>query len=173
MNEDVLKIGLITSPHGVRGEINILPLTDDPSRFRKAKNIIILDNAGNVESSAKMISANVSGRKVFAKIEGIDTPESAQKFRSKYIAVKRTDAVRLPDNTFFICDIIGCKVFLEDGAMIGIIKDVIETGASDVYSVERTGMKDLLIPAVKEFIRNVDIAEGRIVVRLPEGLEDI
>lgn len=168
-----MKIGLITSPHGVRGEVNILPLTDDPSRFRTAKDILILDASGKTETSAKIVSANVSGRKVFARIEDIDTPEEAQKLRSKYIAVKRSDAVILPDNSYFVCDIIGCEVFLEDGQLLGSVNDVLETGANDVYSIKRSGSKDLLVPAVKEFIRSVDIAAGRIVVKLPEGLEDI
>ena len=173
MKHDILKIGLITSPHGIRGEINILPLTDDPSRFLKADSVSLLDASGEVTGTAKIKSARVSGSKVVGKIEGVDTPESARSLCNRYIAVDRENAVKLPRDSYFICDIIGCEVFHENGTVIGTITDIIGTGASDIYTVQRKGKKDLLIPAVKKFILNIDTDNGRIVVSLPEGLEEI
>lgn len=168
-----LKIGLITSTHGVRGEVNILPLTDDPSRFVSASDVLLVSSESSDQIPGKLQFSRVSGTKVIGKLEGVDTPERAAIYKSYYIAVTRENAVSLPSDTYFVCDIIGCEVRKEDGSIIGLIKDVIETGASDLYSVSREGEKDLLIPAVKEFVLGIDTKSGHITVRLPEGLEEL
>ncbi len=157
---DAFRVAQILRPHGIRGEVKVYPLTDDVSRFKKLREAFIERNGQYepvlVESSKRAADA------VVLKIAGVDTPEKAEKLRGLYIAVDRQHAVRLPEGTWFVSDIIGCSVESTDGEELGKVKDVFETNANDVYAIE--GRRRLMVPALKKLLFKVDIAGKRIVL---------
>ncbi|MGE5629728.1 MAG: ribosome maturation factor RimM [Caulobacteraceae bacterium] len=164
---EYLTVGQIINIHGFRGEVKVYPLTDNINRFRKLKEVY-------VEDGEQLLLHQVEGVKflsntVVMKLKGIDTEEAANKLRNRYIKVDRKAAVKLPKDSFFICDLIGAEVFDEKGALLGKIKDVLQTGSNDVFVVQGEE-KDILIPALKDIFRDINIEDKKIIVELPEGL---
>lgn len=162
-----LSVGQIINIHGFKGEVKVYPLTDDVSRFRKIEEVFVEENDQLIKYVVEEIKfqSNV----LIMKLKGIDTEEAANKLRNCYIKVDRKSAVKLPKDTYFICDLIDLEVYDEEGLMLGKIKDVLQTGSNDVYVVQTEG-KDILIPALKEVVREIDIRNRKLVVSLPEGL---
>mgnify|MGYP001511428861 CR=1 FL=1 len=155
--EDLLQVGIITSTHGVRGEVKVYPTTDDPRRFRRLKEVVL----------------DTGKEKMNLEIEGVKFFKQFVKYRQKSLYVTRKNAVRLQRDEYFIADLIGLKVQDEDGKELGTVKDVIETGANDVYEVEMADGKSLLLPAIKQCILNVDVENGTMQVHVLEGLLDL
>jgi len=164
---EYLSIGQIINIHGFKGEVKVYPLTDDANRFRKLKEVFVEENNQLIKYAVEGIKfqSNV----LVMKLKGIDTEEAANKLRNCYIKVDRKSAVKLPKDTYFICDLIDLKVYDEEGLLLGTVRDVLQTGSNDVYVVQRAE-KDLLIPALKEVVKEIDITNGKLVVKLPEGL---
>ena len=154
--EDLLQVGIITSTHGVRGEVKVYPTTDDPRRFRR------------LNEGVKFFK-----QFVILKFKGLDNINDIEKYRQKSLYVTRKNAVRLQRDEYFIADLIGLKVQDEDGTELGTVKDVIETGANDVYEVEMADGRSLLLPAIKQCILNVDVENGMMQVHVLEGLLDL
>jgi 16S rRNA processing protein RimM len=170
---EMLKIGQICGTHGVRGEMNVLPLTDDPRRFSKLTTVHVLDASGKVLAQPRVEGVKYAKNKVIVKLEGISDMDAVRPYTSAFLAVTRDHAVKLPRDSYFVCDLIGCVVSDEQGVEWGPVVDVLQTGANDVYVVRRDGFKDLLIPAIRSVVLEVDIDAGRIVVRLPDGLLEL
>ncbi|MCH5333308.1 MAG: 16S rRNA processing protein RimM [Agathobacter sp.] len=166
--EDLLQVGVITSPHGVRGEANVFPTTDDPARFKKLKSVH-LDDGKNVRIAA-IQSVKFFKNMVILKFEGIDDRDAIEKLRQAKLLVTRENAVELGKDEYFIADLIDLQVFSDEGENLGRISDVLQTGANDVYVISRDGEKDLLVPAIKECVRAVDIEHGQMTVHLLPGL---
>jgi 16S rRNA processing protein RimM len=164
---EYLSIGQIINIHGFRGEVKVYPLTDDMSRFRKLKEVYIEEN--NQLKKYEVEGVKFLSNTVVLKLKGIDTEEAANKLRNFYMKVDRKAAVRLPKDSYFICDLIDLEVYDKDGLHLGVLKDVIQTGSNDVYVVKTAG-KDILIPALKEVVKSIDLEGRRITVELPEGL---
>ena len=156
-----LEAGQIVSTHGVQGEVKILPWADGPEFLLKFKTFYLGGKPVAVQS------ARIHKGCVLAKLEGVETPEQATLLRGKTVCVDRT-GVRLPEGTVFIADLIGCRVLDEAGEEIGKIKDVLTMPSSDVYVIE--GERSYMIPAVKEFIREIDAVQGIVRVHLIEGM---
>lgn len=167
--EDYFKIGIITSSHGVRGEMKVYPTTDDARRFKKLKQVFVETKEGFKVFEVE--SARVSD-KVLLKLKGIDTPEEVVKYRQRGIFVDRKNAVRLSKDEYFIADLFGIKVICDDGSELGTLKEVMPTGANDVYVVSMNDGKEVLIPAIKDCILDVDVEEGCMKVHLLDGLLD-
>ncbi len=176
--EDLLKVGVITSTHGVRGEVKVFPTTDDVNRFKKLKQVLLY-------TGKEYLTLEIEGVKFFKnmvilKFKGLNLIEDVEKYRQKDLFVERKDAVRLKKDEYFIADLIGLQVFGEDGVLIGTLKDVITTGANDVYAVEITEGNNLgaeagtevLLPAIKQCVLEVDVEAGKMVVHMMEGLLD-
>jgi 16S rRNA processing protein RimM len=166
------EIGKIVNVHGVRGEIKVLPLTDDPKRFNKLKSAFI-----SSQISENMQTYNIEGVKflknfVIIKIKGIENPDEANKLRDKFIIINREDAVKLPKDSFFVCDLINCEVYDENGNKLGVLIDVLQTGSNDVYVVRDENKKEILIPALKSVVKEVSVEDRKIFVELPKGLID-
>lgn len=164
---DYLSIGQIVNIHGFKGEVKVYPLTDDMSRFNKLKEVY-------VEENTQLVKYEIEGLKflsntVAMKLKGIDTEEAANKLRNFYMKVDRKSAVKLPKDSYFICDLIDLEVYDEKGLLLGTLRDVLQTGSNDVYVIQTTG-KDILVPALKEVVKLIDIKNKKIVVELPEGL---
>lgn len=174
--EDMLKVGVITSTHGVRGEVKVFPTTDDAKRFKRLKTVIL--DTGKEKRTLEIEQVKFFKNLVILKFKEFDNVDDVQKFRQKDLYVERKDAVRLRKDEYFIADLIDMDVFEEDGRRIGRLTDVISTGANDVYVVALdenfadTAAKEVLLPAIKQCVREILIEEKKMVVHLMEGLLD-
>ena len=169
--EDLLQVGIITSTHGVRGEVKVYPTTDDPRRFRRLREVVL--DTGREKLNLEIEGVKFFKQFVILKFKGLDNINDIEKYRQKSLYVTRKNAVRLQRDEYFIADLIGLKVQDEDGAELGTVKDVIETGANDVYEVEMADGRSLLLPAIKQCILNVDVENGTMQVHVLEGLLDL
>lgn len=168
--EEMLQVGVITQTHGVRGEVKVFPTTDDAKRFKKLKQVIL--DTGKETMPLEIQSVKFFKQFVILKFKGIDNINDIEKYKRCSLYVTREHAVPLEENEYFIADMIGLTVYLEDGNVFGTLKDVIETGANDVYVIESREHGEVLVPAIKECICNVDIEKGQMVIHLMDGLID-
>ena len=159
MKNETLVIGMITKAHGIRGEVKVMPLTDDLKRFKKLKSVLI-DGKEVVVEGVKLQSA-----KAILKLEGFNKIEDTVVLRDKYISVIREEAVKLEEGEYYVADLIGCMVFDENGLQLGKMYDVISTGSNDVYWVKDEKKKDILIPVLKEIVLSVDIDSEKIIIK--------
>lgn len=166
---DYLTVGTITSPHGVKGEVKVYPLTDDVNRFKKCKELYL--SVGNEYRLLHVTGVKFSGRFVILKFAEFETMNDVEGLRKKDLLVDRAHAVRLQKDEYFIADLIGLSVYAGE-RFVGRVKDVMETGANDVYIIEKEDGKELLLPAIKECILKVDIPNERMEVYILPGLED-
>lgn len=166
--EKQLQVGVISSTHGVRGEVKVFPTTDDVKRFKNLKNIYL--DTGKEQMALEI--ENVKFFKQFAilKFKGIDNINDIEKYKGKSLFVDREDAVELEEDEYYIADMIGIKVFTEDGEEFGTLKDVMETGANDVYIIDSIDHGEVLLPAIKDCVLDVNVEEGKMVVHIMEGL---
>ncbi len=164
---EYLDIGKVINTHGVRGEVKVLPLTDDPSRYNLLKEVLVEEH----DKLEKYAIQSVRYHKGFIllKLDNVNNMDDAEKLRNKVLKIHRKDAVKLPEGSYFICDLIGMKVFSIDRMELGSIKDILKTGSNDVYVVSY-GEKEILIPALKTVVKSIDIESGKMVVDLPEGI---
>ncbi len=170
MVEKYLQIGKIVNARGVKGELKVIPLTDDALRYEKLDWVYVERN-GYLEKY-NIDHVRFANPFVLLKLKGIDNIDAAEKLKESFIMIDRQHAIQLPQNSWFICDIIGCSVILEDGSVLGEVTDVLQTGSNDVYVVKNEVKKDVLIPAIKSVVKDVNIESKIIRVSLPEGLID-
>ena len=166
--EQLLQVGVISSTHGIRGEVKVFPTTDDPDRFRKLKQVIL--DTGREQKDLEIEGVKFFKQFVILKFKGIDNINDIEKYKGKSLYVTREHAVKLKKDEYFIADLIGIQVVSDEGEELGTISDVLQTGANDVYVVSKDGTKDLLIPAIHACIQNVDVAAGQMEVHLLPGL---
>lgn len=169
--EDLLQVGVITTTHGVRGEVKVFPTTDDVARFKKLRHVIL-------DTGKEKIDLEVAGVKFFKnlvilKFKGIDDINEVEKYRKKSLYVTRENAVKLKKDEYFIADLIGLRVQTDEGEELGSISDVLQTGANDVYVISKDGSDDILLPAIKDCVKAVNIEEGTILVHLLPGLREL
>ena len=164
----MLQVGVITQTHGVRGEVKVFPTTDDVNRFKKLKQVIL--DTGKETMPLEIQSVKFFKQFVILKFKGIDNINDIEKYKRCSLYVTREHAVALEEDEYFIADMIGMEVCTEDGNIFGTLKDVIETGANDVYVIENAEHGEVLVPAIKECIRSVDIEKGQMMIHLMDGL---
>jgi len=163
-----LQVGVITQTHGIRGEVKVFPTTDDASRFRKLKDVIM--DTGKERLDMEIEGVKFFKQYVIVKFKGIDSINDVEKYKGAKLYVTRDKAVRLKKDEYFVADLIGMKVVTEDGALLGDLKDVMATGANDVYVVEREDGSKILLPAIKECVLNIDLEQGVVTVHIMDGL---
>lgn len=168
--EQLLKVGVISSTHGIRGEVKVFPTTDDPNRFKKLKQIIL--DTGKEQKELEIQGVKFFKQFVILKFKDIDDINDIEKYKGKSLFVTRENAVDLEEDEYFIADLIDMQVVLEDGTVFGTLTDVMETGANDVYCIETQKYGEVLIPAIKECILDVDIENNKMVIHLMAGLVD-
>ncbi len=166
--EKLLQIGVITQTHGVRGEVKVFPTTDDPARYKKLKKVIL--DTGKEQLPLEIQGVKFFKQFVILKFKGIDNINDIEKYKRCPLLVAREDAIPLEENEYFIADMIGMEVQTEDGEIFGTLKDVIETGANDVYVIESVMHGEVLVPAIKECILDVNIEEQKMKIHLLDGL---
>ena len=166
--EERLQVGVIASTHGVHGEVKIFPTTDDVRRFKKLKEVIL--DTGKENRILEIESVKFFKQFAILKFRGIDTIDEAEKYRRKSLYVTRENAVRLQKDEYFIADLIDMQVELEDGTAFGVLTDVMQTGANDVYCIRTEEHGEVLIPAIKDCILDVDVEAGKMKIHLLDGL---
>ncbi|HAZ91666.1 MAG TPA: 16S rRNA processing protein RimM [Eubacterium sp.] len=167
---EYLRVGVLQKPHGIHGEVKVYPTTSDLDRYDELKEVYL-------EKGDKRIATEVEQVKYFkglaiVKLKGIDTPEDMIKFQGYDLMIHRSDATPLGEDENYIGDLIGLVAYDESGNKVGVLKDVYETGAKDVYVFAREGKQDLLLPAIKDCILKVDVEAGTILIRIMKGLDD-
>lgn len=167
--QEYFEIGQIVNTSGLKGIVKINSFSDDMRRFEELDKVLIEKNKELTEYVIEEV--RYSKNQVLVKFKGIDTIDDAKKFKNCYIKIPREEAKKLPEDTYYIVDLIGINVYLEDGILVGEIIDVFPTGSNDVYVVRREENNDLLIPAIKDVIKSINIEEKKIIINLIEGLE--
>lgn len=167
MEPEFVAIGEIAKPYGTRGEVKVNPLTDWPQRFSDLKGVYLNCKFFQLDNSRTRIKEKF----VYIKLEGIDSRSQAEEIRGAVIEIPRSLAVKLPRNSYYIFQIIGLSVYLEEEEYLGKVIEVIKTGSNDVYEVE--GEKGtFLIPAIKDVIKEINIDNKKIIIKPIPGLLD-
>ncbi len=170
---EYLLVGRITAAHGLDGEVRVQSLTTDPNRFNALKDCFLVSADEKQRQAVSVQSVRLSPDRILVKLSHIDDRTAAERLRGCFIAVNRRQAVALPPDSWFICDLIGCGVYDLKRGYLGILSDVLQPSAQDIYIVRLDGAPDLLIPALKSILVQVDVAAKHIDVNLPEGLYEV
>ncbi len=171
--ENLIIIGKITGAHGVRGEVKVFPLTDDPRRFLKLKDCFTCGPKYEKPEAIVCQSARMDRGNVLVKFENVLDRDKAELLRGRFIAVTRDNAVKLKKGSYFIADLKGLKVIDDDRGEVGVVVDCFETGPQFTLEVKRDARKNLMIPFVKVYCYEVNIEEGYIKCKMPEGLYEL
>ncbi|HBN82687.1 MAG TPA: 16S rRNA processing protein RimM [Clostridiales bacterium] len=167
---DYIKIGAIVSVHGINGEVKIYPITDNPDRFMDLDYVFIgKDESEPVRYDVKKV--RIYNGFPLVQFKSVNDRNAAELLREYNIYVDRENTVKLPEGRYLICDLINSDIY-EDDKKIGVLTDVLQTGANDVYVVKELNGNELLLPVIKDCILNVDIQNNRIDVHVMEGLRD-
>lgn len=168
--QDLLQVGAVTSIHGLHGEVKVYPTTDDPKRYKKLKKVLL-----DMEKQRKEVEierVRFFKNMVIVKFKGIDDINDVQQYKGAKLYVTRENAVPLAEDEYFAADLIGLLAVSDENEELGSVSDVLQTGANDVYVIQQPNGKELLIPAIKDCIKNIDISGGKMVVHLLPGLRD-
>ena len=168
--EQFLRVGVISSTHGIRGEVKVYPTTDDPERFLDLDEVIL--DTGREHKILEIEGVKFFKNQVILKFKGYDNINDIEKYLKKDLLVDREHAVELGENENFIADHIDMEVVTDKGKVLGTLTDVIETGANDVYAVKPPEGKEILLPAIRDCILDVNVDEKRMTVHVMEGLLD-
>ncbi len=160
---DLIAIGKIVAPHGVRGELRVAILTDFPERFLSMKEVL-------VEGKGKMKVDGVRTHQslILLTLAGVTDRDAAIALRGRLLQITRDELTPLPENNFYVFDLVGLQVFDETGSQLGTLKEVLQPGANDVYVIQLAKGGEMLLPALRSVVLSVDIAGQRMVVRPPE-----
>lgn len=165
---DKLRLGKIVNAVGLKGELKVYPYTDYKEKFEYIGYVMIEGRSYNIEAVRYIKNMAI------LKLDGIDTRTEAEDFKEKELFIPREDAPPLPEDTYYVRDLIGLDAVDEEGRSIGSISDVIINSAQDIYMIwPHDGKREFPVPAVEEFIREINIEKGIIVVRLIEGLQEL
>jgi len=168
MTSEFLEIGVITGAHGIHGELRVNPMCDGPEFFRQFSTLYY-DAWG--KQSVRVLGARTHKNMALLRLEGVDSMEAAQALRGRALFFRRADA-RLEEGQFFIAELLGCAVYdaQQPGLRYGVIGDVTQSGANDVWTIRTDDGKEILIPVIDDVVKAVDVARGRVEVVMLEGL---
>ena len=167
--DNLLEIGQIVNSYGIKGFLKVVPFTDDMQRYSDLKTVYIEKNKKLKEMEIEEVKYH--NKLVLLKLKGINSIDDTLEYKNCYIKIERKDAVKLPEDSYFIVDLIGINVETDEGKNLGTLIDVFPTGSNDVYVVKNELGKQTLLPAIGEVIKNVDIANKKMIVHLTPGLE--
>lgn len=168
---DYFRVGVIANTHGIRGEVKVYPTTDDVERFKELKQVIL-------DTGKEKIDLEIQGVKFFKnmailKFKGIDNINDIEKYKGKDLLVTRENAVELAQDEFYLADVLDAKVVTDEGEDFGVIADILETGANDVFVIKTKEGKELLFPVTKECVLDIDTEKMVVTVHILPGLLDI
>lgn len=161
--QDKFEVGKIVNTFGIKGEVKVNLYTEDISNFKTNNKVYVNDKEMQVENS------RLQKNMLILKLKGIDNMNDAEDLRGSIIKVNRSKN-ELPEGTYYIADLIGLDVYTEDGSLLGKVIDIYNTGANDIYTVKTQDGKEVLLPAIKDVIKQVDIQNGKIIVHILKGL---
>jgi 16S rRNA processing protein RimM len=169
---DLVAIGEIARPYGLRGEVRVTPLTDDPDRFHRLADCVLWDASRDERETRRITTARRHGGAVVLGFAGCDTPEAAAALAGRLVALPREAALPPPPGRFYPWQLAGCRVVTEDGHEVGYVTGIEQAPTQDLWVVS-DGQAERLIPAVAEIVSEVDLAGRRVVIRPPEGLLEL
>ena len=165
--ESLLEVGQIVNTYGIKGFVKVNPLVDNNNQFKSFKTLYI-QNKNNLKE-LQVEEVKFSKNQVLLKFKGIETIEQAEELRNYYLQAKRSD-IKLEDGAYFIVDLIGLEVYTEEEEFLGILREVLQPGANDVYVVENEEKQEILLPVIPDVVKQVDIEGKKVIVNLIEGL---
>lgn len=168
MQEDKITIGKILKPFGVRGEAKVFPLTDFPERFQTLEEVTIQTKAGQ-DLRYRLSQVRVCSTFVYVFFEGMTCPEDLDPIRGALIQIPESERISLPEGEYFQSDLIGLKVYRVEGAYLGEIAEIMETGVNDLFVV-KDGKCEILVPALRRIVKHIDLKQNRMEIDPPEGL---
>lgn len=166
--QEFLEIGQIVNTFGIKGMVKIKPFTDDINRFDDLEKIYIEKNNNKKEYEIEEIKYHKD--MVLMKLKGVNTPEKAELLRNYYLKVKREDEPELEEGTYYIVDLIGLDVYSDDGKLLGKLDDIFNTGSNDIYVVKDELGKQILLPAISDVVKDINLEEKKIIVHILNGL---
>lgn len=164
-----LEAGKIVNTHGLRGEVKLVPWTDSPQTFEEIDHVFIKKKTGDVRLDIERLKYQKNN--LIVKFNQISSIEEAEKLKNQTVYIDRDALGELPEGVYYIADIIGLAAVDESGNAVGTVVDIFNTGANDIYDIKREGKKNLLLPVIDDVI-TVDLENERVVVKIPEGLDD-
>lgn len=168
MKQEYFEIGQIVNTFGIKGFVKVKPFTDDMERFEELKTILVVKNQDMIEMEIEEVK--YQQYVVLLKLKGIEDINMAEKYKGCYIKIKRENARKLPKDTYFIADLIGLEVYTDDGKLLGKVDDIYNNKSNDIYVVKDKLGKQILLPGIKDVIKQIDIENEKIVVHILEGL---
>ena len=166
--EEFLQVGAIANTHGIAGEVKVFPMTDDIKRFKKLKEVYL--DTGKERKLLHVVSCKFVKNQPVLRFKEFSNINEVEMYKRKGLFVTRDQAVPLEKDEYFIADLIGVKVLDEQEQELGTLEDVIETGANDVYQIRLKDGRQLLLPAIKECVLDVDVEAGRMKIHILDGL---
>ena len=167
---DRFQVGVIASTHGLSGEVNVFPTTEDPGRFKKLKKVTLHTQRGE-ELELDVVSARFFKKFVIVKFKQFDNINDVEKFRGCELTIDRKDAIKLGPGEYYCADLIGLAIVDEDGNELGTLSEIIQTGANDVYEMTKKDSDEkIYIPAIKECVKSIDMQEKKITIHVMDGL---
>ena len=166
---DFLEIGKIINTHGLKGEVKVSAWTDFPEDFASLS--YALTKHGGEEKRLEISGVKYQKNNIIVKFREINSIEEAQSYKNAVLYVPKEELPELPENVYYIAELIDCDVFSEEGGKIGVLCDVFSTGSNDVYDIKRENAKNLLVPIIDGVVKSVDTQNKRIVIKIPEGLD--
>ena len=166
--QEYFEVGQIVNTFGVKGFVKVNPFTDDITRFDELKKVYICKK--NEMNEVEIEEVKYHKNMVLLKLKGIDDMNEAEKLKGLYLKIHRKDAIPLPEGTYFIADLIGLKVYTDDGNLLGKVDDIYNNGSTDIYVVKDELGKQILLPGTKEVLKEINLEQEKIVVHLLKGL---
>ena len=167
--QEYFEIGQIVNHFGIKGMVKVVPYTDDITRFDNLKTVYVTIK----QNKKQYIIEEVKYHKnmVLIKFKGIDKVEDAECLRNGILEVERKDAAKLEKDSYYIADLIGMQVYTDDGKTLGVLDDIYNTGSNDIYVIKTEEYKQILLPAIKDVIKEISLEENKIIVHMISGLE--
>ncbi len=174
MTLDIFRVGIIANTHGIVGDVKVIPTTENSERFFQLKDVLL----GNDEVDTELVSATVTGVRFFkgtaiVSFKEFNNINDVIGFKGQGLFVTRENAIPLKEGEYYVKDMIGLKVYTDTGEFLGVLKNILETGANSVYEISMDGRKDLLVPMIPECSRGVDLEEQTLTVHLLPGLLEL
>ena len=163
-----LEIGQIVNTFGIKGQIKVKPFTDDIKRFDNLKEVYVEKN--NTKKEYEIEEVKYHKDMVLIKFKGIETVEQAEKLKNSYVTISRDSAEELEEDRYYIVDLLGLEVYTDEQILLGILEDIFNTGSNDIYVVKSSDGKQILLPAIKDVVKNIDIENKKIIVHIIPGL---
>ena len=168
MKQEYFELGQIVNHFGIKGMVKVNPFTDDISKFEELKYIYI--QLKSELKKVKIEQVRYNKNQVLLKLEGIDSIEEAEKYRNFYLKIEKKSQEELGEDTYYIVDLIGINVYSENDEYLGTIEDVFPTGSNDVYVVKDNLGKQILVPAIAEVVKEVELKNKKMVIKIIPGL---